>query len=392
MEQFSAKDSPKPDGKLRRFRPKSQQLPSSAPAAAGNPEDAMTPQSLSDMSGTNILSNTVLKKKMRDFWRNKFGRDTLQTKLPDIDTRSNSQIEEMAADTNFTPDDVIVVLMGPTGSGKSSFINMATGKEGGVGHALESCTQGIHVLRYRNEESDINIVLVDTPGFDDTYKSDVEILSEVAGWLKKTYENKVMVAGILYLHRISDNRMAGTPLKNLQVFQELCGKNALKNIVLVTTMWDDVEESTGAAREDELTKEYWNDMIRLGSRTARYHNTVNSAWDILKVFLAEARKRHATLLQQELVDMHKRLGQSHAGRKLYGELGELVRRQETILAQLRDASETSSGLNAATLQQLKEQSEEVQVQLQETMAEMQRLNVPLASRLKYFIAARLKWS
>lgn len=31
------------------------------------------------------------------------------------------------------------------------------------------------------------MVFVDTPGFDDTYKSDTEILSMIADWLVKTY-------------------------------------------------------------------------------------------------------------------------------------------------------------------------------------------------------------
>ena len=49
------------------------------------------------------------------------------------------------------------------------------------------------------------------------------------------------LSGILYLHRITDNRMAGTPLKNLQVFQKLCGRDALGKVYLTTTMWDEAE-------------------------------------------------------------------------------------------------------------------------------------------------------
>ena len=40
--------------------------------------------------------------------------------------------------------------------------------------------------------------------------------------------------------------MAGTLLKNLRMFEELCGKDALKNVILTTTMWD---EETGLAQE-----------------------------------------------------------------------------------------------------------------------------------------------
>lgn len=36
------------------------------------------------------------------------------------------------------------------------------------------------------ERTDFDIVFVDTPGFDDTNKTDVEILEMLADWLTKT--------------------------------------------------------------------------------------------------------------------------------------------------------------------------------------------------------------
>jgi len=43
------------------------------------------------------------------------------------------------------------------------------------------------------------LFLVDTPGFDDTYKTDTEILREVAGWLTVAYQSKIELTGIIYL-------------------------------------------------------------------------------------------------------------------------------------------------------------------------------------------------
>jgi GTPase Era involved in 16S rRNA processing len=37
------------------------------------------------------------------------------------------------------------------------------------------------------ERSDLDVVFVDTPGFDNTDKTDGEILEMIAEWLKKTY-------------------------------------------------------------------------------------------------------------------------------------------------------------------------------------------------------------
>jgi hypothetical protein len=40
------------------------------------------------------------------------------------------------------------------------------------------------------------------------------------------------------MHRITDNRMAGSPLKNPELLKKLCGEDALSKLVLVKTMWE----------------------------------------------------------------------------------------------------------------------------------------------------------
>ncbi|KAI5990810.1 hypothetical protein EDC04DRAFT_1365422 [Pisolithus marmoratus] len=78
--------------------------------------------------------------------------------------------------------EIIIALMGPTGAGKSSFIANAMKREDeGVGHDLNSCTSEIKVTKCEVEGS--NVVLVDTPGFDDTKKTDLDILKLISDWL-----------------------------------------------------------------------------------------------------------------------------------------------------------------------------------------------------------------
>jgi predicted GTPase len=93
--------------------------------------------------------------------------------------------------------------MGPTGAGKSTvrvfssfnicdfdrpqFIETATRQDGQtVGHGLQSRTAVIRTVRVMHPKTGRPIVFVDTPGFDDTYKSDTEILSIIADWLVRT--------------------------------------------------------------------------------------------------------------------------------------------------------------------------------------------------------------
>ena len=91
--------------------------------------------------------------------------------------------------------------MGSTGSGKSTvsrpgssritwplifrqFIRCASGHETqGIGHTLKSFTSEVHAFRFWDQESGRYVVLVDTPGFDDTYKSDLDILNMISDWL-----------------------------------------------------------------------------------------------------------------------------------------------------------------------------------------------------------------
>ena len=76
--------------------------------------------------------------------------------------------------------------------------------------------------------------------------------------------------------------MTGTPLKDLVVLKDLCSDENLKNIVLVTTMWGELQvESIGSEREEELLSTSWKDIINVGSRTCRFQGTRESAWEII---------------------------------------------------------------------------------------------------------------
>ena len=57
-----------------------------------------------------------------------------------------------------------------------------------MGHNPESYTSKISIARLSIPEMAFgDLVFVDTPGFDDTHKSDTDILKMVADWLNSTY-------------------------------------------------------------------------------------------------------------------------------------------------------------------------------------------------------------
>lgn len=138
------------------------------------------------------------------------------------------------------------------------------------------------------------------------------------------------------MHRISDNRMAGSPLRNLRMFGELCGDKATENVVLVTSMWDKVDQERAKKREDELIRDYWADMLRYRATHSRFENTESSAWRVLEPLIDDQRLRQVLLLQEELVDLKKRINETKAGLALYDELFELLEREKKDVKKLEE--------------------------------------------------------
>jgi len=187
------------------------------------------------------------------------------------------------------------------------------------------------------------------------------------------YKRKIQLTGLLYFHRISDNRMAGTPLKNLRLFERLCGDD-FNSIVLTTTMWDDVDEETGAGREKELASVYWKSMIERGSSVKRFLNNRSSAFEILRPIINEVNKNSALLLQKEMMDLRLQLRQTTAGRSLFVELEDLVARHQRALSRIRGGL-TDSAFDQEQLKEVMEEYQRVSAQLQRAVEDMQRMKV-----------------
>ena len=109
-----------------------------------------------------------------------------------------------------------------------------------------------------------------------------------------------MLSGILYMHQISDSRMVASPPENLKIIEQLCGKNAPRKIVLITTMWDLVENEDGVSLEQELVNKFWSPMIKQGSRTVRFTRTKESGWNIIEKLLFKDSKADGTLSRSSL--------------------------------------------------------------------------------------------
>src|SRR5213078_803546 len=114
--------------------------------------------------------------------------------------------------------------------------------------------------------------------------SDSEILKDIAFWLAAAYTNETKLAGIIYLHRISEPRMQGSALRNLRMFKQLCGEDNLDSVIFATTHWTHagvkISETVGRNRERELADRegFWGGMIQRGSKMVRHNGSRESAF------------------------------------------------------------------------------------------------------------------
>jgi hypothetical protein len=257
----------------------------------------------------------------------------------------------------------VIAIMGATGAGKSTFISLLSEESIEIGHGLDSrslpisCLPVFFWLICDIETADVKIhsfrhsgdrigYLIDTPGFDDTTRSDSEVLNEIAYFLANLYYKSKKLSGLIYLHRIIDPKMGGSAVKNLNIFQKMCGQGAFPSIMLVSTMWEELRPenggtSVGERREAELRSNdrFWGTMVKRGSRVARHNGTSGSAQAILSQMVDQ--KKVVLEIQRQMVDHNFPLVKTVAGEFLDQEFTEARKQQEEELRELKENMEAA---------------------------------------------------
>ena len=150
-----------------------------------------------------------------------------------------------------------------------------------------------------------------------------------------SYKSGKKLNGVIYLHRISDIRMAGTSRKNFELVRKLCGEERLAHVAIVTTMWEEVQGPVALAREKQLKTDnlMFKPALANGAKMFRHYNTIKTARAVIAYLL---KKRQTSLrIQEEIVDRNVMLTQTTVGRTLQSEIDVLVERHERELKDLR---------------------------------------------------------
>ena len=185
------------------------------------------------------------------------------------------------------------------------------------------------------------VVLVDTPGFDNTKMSDPEVLKTVAAFLGELYAKhryrivfrgyankevfrysaRKQLIGIVYIHRTSDdeNRHPGA-LGNLRILMELCGGREMRNVLLVVN-----QHSEGTllqiARQFYSGTEYFKPALEMGAEES-FLNVFQNANSTVKKF--SIKWPVVLKIQRELIDEGRDFRQTGAGTELKRKMVELI--------------------------------------------------------------------
>lgn len=167
--------------------------------------------------------------------------------------------------------------MGLTGSGRTTFINSVAGTQLPTGgQTLMVCTTEVQSVTYQLDGHCIE--LVDTPAFD--ADEDGDCMQKLYKYLRDMKTAGKKVVGIIYTYDVTMNRVS------FDTFRKLCGNEALKNVVFVTTRWGNSNPATEAHNEQALQYKLQHELSSAVA-IVRHNNSESSAKAIVRSLLCK---------------------------------------------------------------------------------------------------------
>ncbi|KAK0649736.1 hypothetical protein B0T16DRAFT_136317 [Cercophora newfieldiana] len=274
--------------------------------------------------------------------------------------------------------------MGMTGSGKSTFISHFCRTARGD-HGLRSATARVeaHVGNHP-DFPDRRVIFVDTPGFDDTLRTDTEVLREIVNWLNVTYAQNIKVCGIVYLHGVNVPRVSGAAHATMRLFRELCGDESMASVVLATSHWSQspMERASQELRHEQLVGDdaFWRRMERNGARVFKHDRGEISARAIVHYLLNRAGGGVNLRVQREMAE-GRTLDQTAVGMALERRMEEMRASYERELGNLKRELEEARRQTAQNQQRIEEINED-RLRLEERLDEEKAYRRQLRKNLK----------
>lgn len=243
-----------------------------------------------------------------------------------------------------------------------------------------------HKFRRANGQ---RVFLIDTPGFDDMHNDNVQVLQKIATFLCTIYESdRVSLAGLIYVQRITDPRMSGSSLKSLRIFEKLCGKKNFANVMIVTTMWDllKTEEARENANERQImledTTEFFGHLVNGGAIMTKYDDTYDGALDVVET-ISGKKQRLVLDVQREMLDKGT-LADTTVGQFLSGEFQRTRERYERELENLQNELEDAIvDQDGDAITTISEQKRDYEEQIRQSELEQSSLSITIEQMAQY---------
>lgn len=181
---------------------------------------------------------------------------------------------------------------------------------------LSDRTKGTNSTQaYSFDHNGLKYHLIDTPGYDDSSRTDLQVLQGASDFFNSMYAFGLKLSGLLYFHRISDPKFQRAANLSLTTFKAMTGERNFPVVVVTTTMWDVIDENQALDRVRRMKSnpKYWGDMVQRGARVMKHTRTQKSALKILDKITPETM---VMKIQEEMVDEKKSLAQTDAGKVL----------------------------------------------------------------------------
>ena len=189
------------------------------------------------------------------------------------------------------------------------------------------------------------------------------------------------LSGIIYFQRISDPRFGGQCSRNLRIFRELCGPAAYKNVVVLTTFWDQVPtHEVGVRREEQLKSNFFAKLVEGGAQFMRHDRTVESTRKVLRHILPISPT--ITQIQTEIRKEGKSLMETAAGSLCSKEEEQVITRYKMEITDLAAEMATVKESNKAARQEIERELAELRNLLAIRERERERVEAMLKKGLE----------